>query len=109
MKLNIYNRREIVKTYEADAYDLPFGVVEDVAEAVKLDDLKDGSNEELIKLAANVVLKGTDTIKELMKDIFDGITDEELKKTKVTEMAQVLVEVVRYTFDQLSKGLGRKN
>lgn len=109
MKLNVYNRRQIVKTYEADAYDLPFGIVEDVADIIKIDDIKTGSNEELFKLAAGVVLKGTDTVKELMKDIFEGISDEELKKTRVTEMAQVLVEVVRYTFDQLQKGLNRKN
>ncbi len=109
MKLNIYEKRQVIKTYEADAYDLPFGVIEDVADVINLDALETGSNAELIKIAGNVVLKCKDTVKDLMKDIFDGITDDELKKTKVTEMAQVLIEVVRYTADQLSKGLNRKN
>ena len=109
MKLNIYDRRKVVKTFEAESYDLPFGVVEDVADAIKIDELKTGSNDELFKLATGLVLKGTDTVKELMKDIFDGITDEDLKHARVTEMAEVIIEVVRYTFDQLSKGLNRKN
>ena len=97
MKLNIYEKRKIVKTYEADAYDLPFGVIEDVADVINLDALETGSNAELIKVAGNVVLKCKNTVKDLMKDIFEGITDEELKKTKVTDVAQVLIEVVKYT------------
>lgn len=109
MKLNIYNKRQVVKTYEADSYDLPFGVIEDVADVIKLDTIQTGSNTELIKMAADVVLRCKDTVKDLMKDIFDGITDEELKTAKVTEMALVLIEVVKYTGEQLNKGLNRKN
>ncbi len=109
MILNIYDKKKIVKTYEADAYDLQFGVIEDVADVIKLDSIQTGSDVELIKMAAEVVLKCKDTVKDLMKDIFEGITDEELKKTKITEMAIVLIEVVKYTGEQLSKGLNRKN
>ena len=109
MYLNIYEKKKVVKTYEADAYDLTFGVVEDVADAIKLDDLKSGTDAEIIKLAANLVLKSTGTVRELMKDIFEGITDEELRKTKVVEQAGVLVEVVKYTFEQIGKSLPRKN
>lgn len=109
MYLNIYEKKKVVKTYEADTYDLTFGVVEDVADAIKLDDLKSGTDAEIIKLAANLVLKSTGTVRELMKDIFEGITDEELRKTKVVEQAGVLVEVVKYTFEQIGKSLPRKN
>ena len=84
-------------------------MVEDVADVINLDAIETGSNTELIKAAGNIVLKCKDTVKNLMKDIFEGITDEELKKTKVTEMAQVLIEVVKYTADQLTKGMNRKN
>lgn len=101
MKLNIYEKKQVTKTYEIDAYDLMFGVLEDVADAVKLDELKNGSDAEILKMAVNVVLHSMGTIKSLMKDIFDGITDEELKHTKVTEIAAVLVEVVKYTLIQL--------
>lgn len=107
MKLNIYDKKEVVKTYENDAYDLMFGVVEDVAEAVKLDDLKTGSNAEIIKLVGNLVLNSMGTVKNLLKDIFEGITDEELKHVKVKDIANVLVEVVQFTILQLN--LGTKN
>ena len=107
MKLNIYEKKKVVKTYTADTYDLMWGVVEDVANAVKLDEIKTGSDAEIMKLVLNLVLKSMGTVRELMKDIFDGITDKELKKTKVTEIAQVLVDVVQYTFLQLGNFRGK--
>ena len=109
MKLNIYEKKKIVKTYEEDAYSLTFGTVEDVADAIKIDELKTGSDAEILKLAMNLVLKSTGTVRDLMKDIFEGITDEELRKTTVVELAQVLVDVVKYTFEQIGKTLPKKN
>ena len=109
MKLNIYDKKKIVKTYTADTYDLMFGTMEEVANAVKIDELKTGSEEEILKAVLKLVVGSMGTIKDLMKDIFDGITDEELKGAKVKEMARVLVEVVQYTIAELSQGFGSKN
>lgn len=108
MKLNIYDKKKIVKTYEADTYDLMFGTVEDVADAVKIDEMITGSDAEIIQLVGKLVLSSKETVKDLMKDIFDGITDEELRRTKVSEQAAVLVDVVTYTIKQLSIN-ARKN
>lgn len=109
MKLNIYEKKKVIKTYEVDTYDLMFGTIEDVADAVKLDELKNGSDVEIIKMVGNLVLTSMDTIKNLLKDIFDGITDEELKNTKVNEIALVIVEVVKFTINQLNLGNNSKN
>jgi len=109
MKLNIYEKKTVVKTYEVDAYDLMFGVLEDVADAIKLDELKTGTDVEIIKMAGNLVINSMDTVKDLLKDIFEGITDEEIKKCKVSEIAVVLVDVVKYTLVQLGKGFSGKN
>lgn len=102
MKLNIYSKKKIVKTYEADTYDLMFGTVEDVANAINLDTLKTGEDVEIIKMAGNLVLSSMDTVKNLLKDIFEGLTDEEIKNTKVQEIAVVLVDVVKFTIAQLN-------
>lgn len=109
MKLNVYKKREIVKTYEADTYDLMFGVLEDVADAVHLDELKSGSDAEIIKIVGNLVFHSMGTVRELLKDIFPGITDEELKNTRVSEIAQVIIDVVKFTIAELMKGFGSKN
>lgn len=102
MKINIYEKKKIVKTYEAEAYDLMFGVLEDVAAAVKLDELKTGTDVEIVKMIGKLVLTSMDTVKGLMKDIFDGLTDEELKNTRVSEIAAVLIDVVKFTIAQLN-------
>ena len=102
MKLNIYSGKNIVKTYEADTYNLKFGTLEDVAKAINLDELQTGSNVEIIRAAANLVFNSLDTVKDLFKDIFDGITDEEIRCCTVDEMANVLVDVVKYTMKLLS-------
>lgn len=109
MKLNIYKKGKIDKTYTADTYDLMFGTVEDVADVINLDALETGSDVEIIKMVGKIVIKSRSTITDLMKDIFDGLTDAELKHAKVTEMARVIVEVVQYTIAQLSKGTAPKN
>ena len=101
MELNIYENKQVVKTYETDTYDLMFGTLEEVTAAVKLDELKTGSEVEIIKMVGMFVSGSLSTVRGLVKDIFPGITDEELKKTKISEIAGVLVDVVKYTFEQL--------
>ena len=101
MKLNIYEHRKVVKTYEVDEYDLEFGTLEDVAQAMKLDNLQTGTDKEIIQIGMNLVMQGTDTVKGLLKDIFEGITDADIRHTKVKDVARVLVDVVKYTIKQL--------
>lgn len=109
LKLNIYNKKQVVKTYTAETYDLMFGTVEDLINLIDLDKLKTGSDVELLKLAGDVVMNGLGIIKPLLKDIFDGLTDEELRSTKTSEIASVLVEIVKFTITEISKGENGKN
>lgn len=109
MKLNIYEKKQVVKTYEANSYDLMFGTVEDVANAINLDELKSGTDAEIMKMVIKLISSSMGTIKQLMMDIFDGLTADELKNVKVSEMALVIVEVVTFTIQQLNMGAGSKN
>lgn len=109
MKLNIYEKKQVVKTYETNSYDLMFGTVEDVANAINLDELKSGTDAEIMKMVIKLISSSMGTIKQLMMDIFDGLTADELKKVKVSEMAFVIVEVVTFTIQQLNMGADSKN
>lgn len=101
MKLNIYEKKKVVKTYTATTYDLMWGTLEDVAHVVDLENLKANSNAELVKFVADMALKSMDTVKGLLLDIFDGLTEEEIRQTQVKEIAYVLIEVIRYTIKQM--------
>lgn len=109
LKLNIYEKKEIVKTYTADTYDITFGTVEDLINVLDLDNMNFEDNSSLIKMAGKVVLGGMDIIKPLYKDIFDGLTDEEMRNTHIKELADVLIQVVKFTIKELLSGESSKN
>ena len=108
LKLNIYEKKKVIKTYTTETYDLMFGTVEDLVDLVDLDKLENGTDAEIIKLVGNVVIKGMNIIKPLLKDIFEGITDEELKKTRVSEIVDALVGIVKYSISQMTKDSNKK-
>jgi hypothetical protein len=109
LKLNIYEKKKVVKTYTAETYDLMFGTVEDLIDLIDLDQLKNGTDAEIIKLVGKVIINGMGIIKPLLKDIFEGLTDEELKNTKVSEISTALVEIVKFSISQITKGTNGKN
>ena len=102
--LNIYKGREIEKTYTTDTYDIMFGTIESVIEIIDINKLD--NNLELGKM----ILKLLPQIKPLLKDIFDGVTDDEIKRTKVKELIPLFVEVFTYSLNELSSlGSNSKN
>lgn len=109
IKLHIYNKKDIIKTYTADTYDVMFGTVEDLISLIDLDDIRTIDDIALIRIIGNLVMKSFDIIKFLLKDVFDGLTDEELKNTKVSEIISVLIEIVKFTTIQALKGNNSKN
>ena len=109
MKLNIYDHKEVIKTYEADEYELMFGTVEDMIDAAKLDKIESGTDAEIVIAATNLVTTSMDTVKDLLKDVFDGLTDDEIRHTRVSEIVNVIVDVIRYAISQISLfGGGKK-
>lgn len=110
LNLNVYkNAQEIEKTYTTDTFKLFFGTIEDFAQLLELDNLKDGSNSEIIKAVAGTVVRSTETVRELLKDVFVGITDAELRRTDINEIATIIVEIVKYTIATIGKNIKTKN
>lgn len=87
IKLNIYNGKEVTKTYTAEGYDLMMGTIEDFMDIIDIEKLHDTA------AVAKMVMKGYAQIKPLMKDIFPGLTDEEFRGIKLTELVQVIAQI----------------
>lgn len=121
MKLNIYKGKEIVKTYESDVEFLSLGIVEAVLKQLDIEQIL--SEFDLDALAkgkinnitfgiqlAKVVVKNFDCFKIILKEMFDGITEEEINQTKPMEVVNVLKEVLGFSMDSLfSVQGGQKN
>ena len=109
LKLNIYNKKEVLKTYINNTYELMWGTVEDFLNVIKIDDLKAPTETEISTLVIKAIPNSIQTIRELLKDVFEGITDEELRNTKVKEIAKVVIDIVKYSIIEISKGTDAKN
>ena len=108
MKLNIYDHKEVIKTYEANEYELMFGTVEDMIEAAKLDKIESGTDAEIVMAATSLVTTSMDTVKDLLKDVFDGLTDDEIRNTRVSEIVNVVVDILMYAVSQITLFVGSK-
>lgn len=114
LKLNVYNKDKVEKTYIAESYNIMFGTVEDLINAIDFDKLKTGKDgklvdDELIKAVAGAVPKIFGMIKPLLKDVFPGLTDEEIKKVRFLEVAKVIVNIIKFTAAQVMEGATGKN
>ncbi len=110
LKLNIYRRGEIVRTYTARDYELSFGLIEDLMNMLDLAALESGSDAEVIKAVMPKVSEGMGAAKELFFDIFPGITEEDLRRARVKDMIAVLVSVFKYSMSEIKNmGGGSKN
>ena len=113
MKLNIYGRKDgkkqIVKTYEAQTYNLMFGTVEELIKEVDLDSFagEEGiTNAKVLEAVSRMMVNSMGTIKDLLMDMFEGITEDEIRNTTIIEIAGVLVDTVIYTVTELNRSFG---
>ena len=95
LELNIYtkeDKKKIEKTYRAEGYDMLLGTIDDLVSIIDIDKIDDN------KAMATMLIKGYGQIKPLLHDVF-GATDEELNRTKVSELLPLLVNICRSAID----------
>lgn len=90
IKLAVYKRengkRVLDKQYVKDTLYISFGIVEDILE--KIDFNGDTTD--------RAIIKALPYIKPILKDIFDGITDDELKRCNTFDLLQVAKGIITY-------------
>lgn len=109
IKLPIYEGKQVAKIYTAETYDIMFGTVEDLIDAVDMEKFMSGNNNDLVEGVAKAIPKIFGMIKPLFKDIFEGLTDEEIKHTKVKDVAKVIVAIVKFSVSQVVTESNEKN
>ena len=104
--LNVYDpqTKNIAKQYTAETVDIMFGTIEDLIEVVDVEKLND--NMEWAKFIAMSLKK----LKPLLKEVFTGLTDDELKNTKIKELIPLFVNIFKYMMSEINDlGSGSKN
>ena len=94
--LKIYDGRKVVKEYNAETIDFSFGVVEDILDVLDFEHMESKTD------IAAMIIKCSKQLRPFLKDIFDGLTDEEVRNTRI----QNLVEVFRALYNHAVGELG---
>lgn len=115
LKLNIYTSkicREVEKTVTARDFELSLGVCEDVLDVINIDMFEGGlaalSQDDLLDLAVPIIKNGFPFFKGLLSEIFE-VSEDEIRRTKLSEVAQVIVAIVQYSIIQLKSLRGKKS
>jgi hypothetical protein len=115
LKLNIYKDkycRELARQVTAKDFELSTGICEDVLDVINIDALDGGfftlSPESKTEIAIGIVRNGFPFFKEIMQELFD-ISEEEIRYTKISEIANVVIQIVNYSKKELVSSLGGKH
>lgn len=98
LTLNIYSATDkgtVEKTYTAESYDLMLGTVEDIMAIIDIDKMTDS------EAMTRMVVQAFGKLKPFIKDVFPGVTDDELKRVKVKELIPTFVDIFKSILDDL--------
>lgn len=108
LKLDIYDGKNIEKTYKSNDFALMTGTCEDILKLVDIDKMTgDLTDENAMMEVLKIVMKAFNEFNPMMKQIFDGLTDDEYRRTHVIDVAKVVMSVVKYTFSELFNASGK--
>ena len=103
--LNIYEKQKIKKTYESDSYDLMFGTLEDFVNVIDEKLFSDNVNDvDFAKIGLSLLKNSMGQIKPLIMDVFEGLTEDEIRHTKTSELLGVILAIAKYSFSEI-KGI----
>ena len=109
IKLNIYNKdRSIEKTYRANDYAVMHGVVEDLLDVLDIEAMTGKDRESMLAAVSRLLRSRKDVVYPLLKDIFDGLTDEEIRRTTTIELVDVIISVAKYSLSEIQMLAFRK-
>ncbi|MBQ1256776.1 MAG: hypothetical protein IIX93_05840, partial [Clostridia bacterium] len=74
-----------------EGYRMMFGTLQDIMAVIDLDKMKSGNETELVMMA----VKGFDLIAPIVMDVFPGLTEEELRRTDLNDLALLIVDIAR--------------
>lgn len=94
--MNIYKNGKIEKTYTASEFDLMWGTVEDLLSIIDVDKLDDAV------AVGKAIIAVLPQVKPLLKQIFPGITDSEIRNTKTKELVSVFIKAFTYAISEIS-------
>lgn len=111
LKLNVYERGSLVKTYTSQSFRLSTGVVRKIIKQINIEKfVKDGkiNEESSVFEIVKVISNSFDVFIEILMDIFPDITEEECENTDVFEVAKLIFAAITEAFSSLNNIQSKK-
>lgn len=103
LTLKIYEGKNVIKEYKAETIDFSYGVIVDVLKALDFEHMTTGSNLEL----SSMIAKCTDIIPNFLMDLFDGVTAEEVRHTRISNLIEIFRNLYFYATQELKLAVGK--
>lgn len=102
LTLNVRAADGSAKTYTTDTIDFSFGVVEDVLDALDFESMTDS------RQVGAMVIKASKQLRPFLKELFEGVTEEELRTVKMSNIIEVFKGLYFYATEELG-AIGKKS
>jgi hypothetical protein len=83
------------KTFTTETIDISFGVIEDIINVLDFDNIND------TKQTGIAVLKCSKQIKPFLKELFEGVSDEQLRTVKTSNIVEIFKRIYTYITQEL--------
>ena len=102
IKLPIYKNGQVEKTYITNEINLPFGVIDDVIALIDVSKFNGEIDDSvLIGEAMKIVVGAFDQVKIILREAYPEITDEELRRAHLKDVALVIVNAFKFGFSEI--------
>jgi hypothetical protein len=91
----ILELRTADKTFTTETIDISFGVIEDIIDVLDFDNITD------TKQVGIAVLKCSKQLKPFLMELFDGVTPEQLRTVKTSNIIEIFKRIYRYITAEL--------
>lgn len=112
IKLNIYKDRfcrVLDREVTAADFELSTGICEDVLDLINIDMFEGGldtlTDESKLELIIGIVKNGYPQFRKLLQELFE-LTDDEIRNTKIADIALAVKNIAEYSFVTLASTLG---
>lgn len=95
LKLRVKDSDGNAKIYTAETIDCEFGIVEDILNLLDADNLNDKTS------LATMIIKSSKQLKPFLRDLFEGVTDEELRTAKMSNLIEIFKAIYNYAVSEL--------
>lgn len=95
--LHIYDKsgKNLVKMYEAQPYELPFGTIRTLMGIIKVEDMSNQG--ELIK----VIASAWNEVIDVLNNVFPDCTEDEWNMVKTKEVLRVIIGIAKFAISDI--------